>query len=127
MTLQPAMKLNCATSAAMFYATKIYLLSCLSGRFGAGGSSEATSALGHLLLFAKHVCMEGAQQPVYEFQWSLFIACLETNDMIHQEWLQSKICDPRFRGSLERIFAMKRIAGGEIYLKDVRTTIQGSS
>lgn len=126
MTLQPAMKLNCATSATIFYATKIYLLRCGPSPFGAHGSPEATQALGQLLVFARHVCFGGAQQPVYEFQWSLFIACLETNDMIHQEWLESKICDTRFRGALERIFFLKRSTAGEVDLNIARRILQAS-
>lgn len=120
MTLQPAMKLKCATSATMFYATKLYLLRCGPNPFGTQDCPEAAHALGQLLLFAKHVCISGAPQPVYEFQRSLFIACLETGDTIHQEWLTSKIFDPRFQGVLEKVFQMKRRAGGEIGIDSIK-------
>jgi hypothetical protein len=125
MTLQPAMKLNCATSATMFQATKLYFLRCYSGPFGAQGSPEAAHTLGQLLSYAKHVCASGSPQPVYEYQWSLFIACLETNDMIHQEWLESKICDLRFREAVDRMLVLKRASGGEIDLNSVRRILQG--
>lgn len=117
------MKLNCAASATMFYATKIYLLRSGTSPFGSQDSIEAAQALGQLLLFAKHVCVGGMSQPVYEFQWSLFIACLETNDTIHQEWLATKICDPRFQGVLEKIFAMKQSGGGGISQASIRSLL----
>ncbi|KAM0133529.1 hypothetical protein ACHAO1_006186 [Botrytis cinerea] len=123
MTLQPAMKLNCANSATMFYALRVYFARCKSSSFGAESSTEIKTALSQLLRFAMYVSPTGSQQPVYEFQWSLFIAAIETNDMIHQEWLQGRITDHRLRKALQRISSFKRNNLGTISLSKVRQII----
>ncbi|KAJ8062836.1 hypothetical protein OCU04_008091 [Sclerotinia nivalis] len=124
MTLQPAMKLNCASSATMFYALQIYLARSGSSSFGAEGTPDIKAVLSQLLLFGMHICPAGSQQPVYEFQWSLFIAAVETNDMIHQEWLQARISNHRLRAALQRISSFKRSNLGTISLSKVREIIQ---
>lgn len=124
MTLQPAMKLNCANSAIMFYALQIYLARSGPSLFGGQSSPEIKVALSQLLLFAMFMCPAGSQQPVYEFQWSLFIAAVETNDMIHQEWLQGRIRDHRLSEALKRIFSFKGSNLGTISLRKVREIIQ---
>ncbi|KAL3417648.1 hypothetical protein PVAG01_10658 [Phlyctema vagabunda] len=124
MTLQPAMKLNCANSATMFHALRIYLLRSGESPFGAGDSAEVQTALGQLLMFARHVCPAGTQQPVYEFQWSLFIAALETSDMIHREWLQARISDRRFCEASQRIASFKRGNSGTVALSAIRQILQ---
>ncbi|KAF7950097.1 hypothetical protein EAE96_007396 [Botrytis aclada] len=123
MTLQPAMKLNCANSATMFYALRIYFARCRSSSFGAESSTEIQTALSQLLRFAMYVSPAGSQQPVYEFQWSLFIAAIETNDIIHQEWLQGRITDHRLRKSLQGISTFKRNNMGIISLSKVKEII----
>ncbi|TGO90574.1 hypothetical protein BPOR_0059g00170 [Botrytis porri] len=123
MTLQPAMKLNCANSATIFYALRIYFARCRSSSFGAESLSEIKTALSQLLRFAMYVSPAGSQQPVYEFQWSLFIAAIETNDMIHQEWLQGRITDHRLRKSLQGISTFKRNNLGIMSLSKVKETI----
>lgn len=125
MTLQPALKLNCAIAATMFYASRIYLKRSVS-TFGASGSPEIVYALSQLLVFAQLVYATGLKQPVYEFQWSLFIAAVETNDNIHQEWLNSKITDIRFKDVLQRIFAIKGSGSGCISLENLRGMLIGS-
>ncbi|KAG4032665.1 hypothetical protein MFRU_006g01330 [Monilinia fructicola] len=124
MTLQPAMKLNCANSATTFYALQIYLIRSGASLFGSDSSPEIKATLSQLLLFAMHVCPAGSQQPVYEFQWALFIAAIETNDMIHQEWLQGRISDHRLCEALQRISSFKRDNQGTISLSKVREIIQ---
>ncbi|RDW59905.1 hypothetical protein BP6252_12992 [Coleophoma cylindrospora] len=125
MTLQPAMKINCATSATLFYATRIYLLRSTSSPFGAEGSSASQHALSQLLRYARSVCSDGVRQRVYEFQWSLFIAGLETNDPIHEEWLQSRIVDTRFSEVLKGLLVYKRAHHGLVPLHTVRQTLLG--
>ncbi|PQE31474.1 Zn(II)2Cys6 transcription factor protein [Rutstroemia sp. NJR-2017a WRK4] len=126
MTLQPALKLNCAVVATMFYASRIYLKRSVSV-FGTSGPPEIAHALSQLLVFAQLVCAcaTGLQQPVYEFQWSLFIAAIETNDNIHQEWLSSKISDARFQDVLRRIFAIKGSGTRGICIDDVSGMLSG--
>lgn len=119
------MKINCATSAALFYATRIYLLRSTSSPFGAEGSTPSQHALSQLLLFARTICSGGIQQRVYEFQWSLFIAGLETNDPIHEEWLQSRIIDTRFSEVLKHLLVFKRAHQGTVSLQKVRQTLLG--
>ncbi|TGO15829.1 hypothetical protein BTUL_0035g00330 [Botrytis tulipae] len=123
MTLQPAMKLNCANSATVFYALQIYFARCRSSPFGAESATEIKTALSQLLRFAMYVSPAGSQQPVYEFQWSLFIAAIETNDMIHQEWLQGRITDHRLRKSLQGISTFKRNNLGVISFSKVKEII----
>jgi hypothetical protein len=127
MTLQPALKLNCAVVATIFYASRIYLRRSMSA-FGASGSPEIAHTLSQLLVFAQLVCAcaTGLQQPVYEFQWSLFIAAIETNDNIHQEWLSSKITDAKFKDVLHRIFAIKGSGTRGVDLDTVRGMLRGS-
>ncbi|KAM3088701.1 hypothetical protein ACMFMG_000331 [Clarireedia jacksonii] len=125
MTLQPALKLNCAVAATMFYASRIYLKRAMS-TFGASGPPEIAYALSQLLVFAQLICATGLDQPVYEFQWSLFIAAVETNDKIHREWLNSKITDTRFKYVLQRIFAIQGSGTKGIDLGILRGMLQGS-
>ncbi|CAD6449330.1 4aa34d9b-737b-464e-86c0-5e32afcf8621 [Sclerotinia trifoliorum] len=120
MTLQPAMKLNCANSATMYSALQIYFARSGSSSFGEEATPDIKAVLSQLLLFAMHVCPAGSKQPVYEFQWSLFIAAVETNDMIHQEWLQARITNHRLRKALQRISSFKRSNMGKISLSKVR-------
>lgn len=107
MTLQPAMKLNCANSATMFYALRIYLLRTRTP-FGSQDFPESAKYLAELLKFARYICPMGTRQPVYEFQWSLFIATMETTDMIHQEWLHARITEKKFCGALKRISSIQK-------------------
>ncbi|KAF7941707.1 uncharacterized protein EAE97_006544 [Botrytis byssoidea] len=123
MTLQPAMKLNCANSATMFYALQICFARCRSSPFGAESTTEIKTALSQLLRFAMYISPAGSQQPVYEFQWSLFTAAIETNDMIHQEWLQGRITDHRLRKSLQGISTFKRNNLGVISFSKVKEVI----
>ncbi|EDN99373.1 hypothetical protein SS1G_02227 [Sclerotinia sclerotiorum 1980 UF-70] len=120
MTLQPAMKLNCSNSATMYYALQIYFARSGSSSFGEEVTPDVKAILSQLLLFAMHACPAGPQQPVYEFQWSLFIAAVETNDMIHQEWLQARITNHRLREAFQRISSFKRSNMGTISLSKVR-------
>ena len=127
MTLQPAMKLNCANSAVMFYALKLYLTRSSSATsFGESGSLEVSYTLGQLLSYARYVCPAGSHQPLYEFQWSLFIAAIETGDMIHREWLQVRITDRRFSEALQQISRLKSSESGVVCLETVRQVLRTS-
>lgn len=121
---QPSMKLNCANSATTFYALLIYLERTGPSSFGAFRSPAVQRALSQLLTFARHVCPTPTQQPLYEFQWSLFIASIETNDSIHQEWLQDRIFDSRYKTASQRILDLKRTSG-VVHLSMVKQILQG--
>jgi hypothetical protein len=112
-------------SVTMFYAIRIYLLRCTSIGFGGHRSPALQETLQSLILTAYRTLAKGPIALSERFQWSLLIAGMETNDIIQQEWILSKISDPGIQSLLKAVRDEKKKWGGEIRMSKVREMVVG--
>lgn len=114
-------------SVTMFYALRIYLLRCSSTGFGGYKSAALQEALEALISAAHHTLAKGPITLSERFQWSLLIAGTETNSIIYQEWIASKISDTGIQNLLKLIQGEKKRSGGEITISRIRQMVGGEA
>ncbi|KAL3479093.1 hypothetical protein BJX99DRAFT_90593 [Aspergillus californicus] len=112
-------------TVSFFYALYIYFYRARLSSFGSRPVSSAfQDALSSLVSTAYHTIKTGPVQLLERFQWSLFMAGLETTDPVHQEWIGNNISDPAIKEGFEHIQAVKRQSPGDITMQQIRFLIE---
>lgn len=112
-------------SITFFYALQIYLLRSRSQGFGGTRSPLIHNALQSLISTAHLALTVGRVQLLERFQWALLIAGVETDDVVHRDWIISNISDPQLEKMLGIILDKKRQLGGEVTMSTIRQMICG--
>ncbi|KAE8155305.1 hypothetical protein BDV25DRAFT_135052 [Aspergillus avenaceus] len=122
---QPSL-MACVT-VAIFYALQIYLHRSRDSVFGTDPICyEVRQALSRLVVAAYQAVATGPVQLLERFQWSLFIAGIETRDPVHKEWLANHIFDPGLKSAFKAVQGAKeqskvtmetvrRMTGGKLW------------
>lgn len=111
-------------TATFFYATQIYLYRARGSLFGGEPiPSGLQDALNSLVSAAYYATKAGSVQLLERFQWSLFIAGLETTDPVHQEWVENNISDPAIKKVFGQVQDLRNQPPGGITMKKIRSLV----
>lgn len=116
--------LNCAISVIVFHALQICWARCNGSSFGSVASHSTKRALESLLTLAHRICSRGSPPKFERFHWALFIAGIETNDLLHREWILGKIAGLRLNLAIVKVLAIKDRTG-TISMTTIRTLLSG--
>ncbi|KAL4788142.1 hypothetical protein BJX76DRAFT_353443 [Aspergillus varians] len=109
-------------TASFFYALQIYLYRARLSPFGTRPiPPDFQDTLNSLISAAYHATKTGPVQLLERFQWSLFMAGLETTDLIHQEWFRTNMSDPAIKKGFDHVQAIKRQSPGSITMHMIRS------
>jgi hypothetical protein len=108
-------------AVAFYYATVIYHYRCRSSPFGALPVPEdIQEAIKGLLTCTRLAVRTRSVQLLERFQWSLFIAGVETNDAEDSEWVRESLADAVLKDVFGAVGDVKRNNHGCIPLATVR-------
>ncbi|KFZ10557.1 hypothetical protein V502_08054 [Pseudogymnoascus sp. VKM F-4520 (FW-2644)] len=116
--------LNCAISAVVFHALQICWARCNESVFGSVASPSTKGAMESLLTLAHRICSRGSPPKFERFHWALFIAGIETNDLLHREWILGKIAGVRLNLAIVKVLAVKDRTG-TISMTTIRKLLSG--
>ncbi|KAH8687310.1 hypothetical protein BGZ60DRAFT_5713 [Tricladium varicosporioides] len=122
---RPCIPLFAYVSITFFHALQIYLLRSGPRGFGAPRCAFIDRSLGSLISTAHLALTTGQVQLLERFQWALFIAGIETEDVVHRDWVYSSISDLQIKKLLTAILDRKKQLGGEITMSTIRQMICG--
>ncbi|KAL2852396.1 hypothetical protein BJY01DRAFT_259958 [Aspergillus pseudoustus] len=113
-------------AATFYYALQIYFHRARQSSFQARPlPNECQNSLTSLVSTAYYAIKTGPVQLLERFQWSLFIAGLETTDPVHQEWVGNNISDPAIKAGFDHIKGLKRQFEEGITIRMIRSLIDG--
>jgi exosome complex RNA-binding protein Csl4 len=75
--------------------------------FGSVASPSTKRALESLLTLAQRICTRGSPPKFEKFHWALFIAGIETNDLLHREWILGEITGVRLNLAIVKVLGVK--------------------
>ncbi|KGO61226.1 Amidohydrolase [Penicillium expansum] len=103
--------LNSGISIIIFHALQICWARCTGSSFGSRASPPTERALASLLTLAQRICSRSSPPKFERFHWALFIAGIETNDLLHREWILGKIAGVRLNMAITKVLAAKDRSG----------------
>ncbi|KAL2807650.1 hypothetical protein BJX63DRAFT_64474 [Aspergillus granulosus] len=111
-------------TVAFYHALEIYFHRARLSSFGARPlPTKLQDSLSFLVSTAYYAVKAGPTQLLERFQWSLFIAGLETTDPVHQEWIESNISDPAIKAGFDHIKTLKEQTHGGTTMLIIRYLI----
>ncbi|KAL4882036.1 hypothetical protein BJY04DRAFT_187924 [Aspergillus karnatakaensis] len=111
-------------TVTFFYALQIYFYRARMSSFGTRPvPPEVQGAINSLVSTAYYAVKTGPVQLLERFQWSLFIAGLETTDPIHEEWIGNNISDPAIKQGFDYIQTLKGQTPSDITMQRIRGLI----
>ncbi|KAL3446698.1 hypothetical protein BJX65DRAFT_113684 [Aspergillus insuetus] len=112
-------------AVTFYYALQIYFHRARLSSFGARPlPARLQNFLTSLVSTAYYAFKAGPMQLLERFQWSLFIAGLETTDPVHQEWIGNSISDPAIKAGFDHIKSLKEQSHGGITMHMIRSLIE---
>ncbi|KPI34759.1 uncharacterized protein AB675_10 [Cyphellophora attinorum] len=109
-------------AVAFYHAIVIYHYRCRSSPFGASPVPEdIQEALKGLFTCTRFAVRTRSVQLLERFQWSLFIAGVETNDVANTEWVRESLADAVLKDVFGVVRDVKRNSHGCISLGTVRS------
>ncbi|KAL4808354.1 hypothetical protein BDV18DRAFT_158455 [Aspergillus unguis] len=113
-------------TATVYYALRVYFYRARQSPFRTRPiPSDLENTLNSLVSAAYYATKTGQVQLLERFQWSLFMAGLETTDPVHLEWISSNISDPAIRKRFECCQAVRQSPGGGITMQKIRELTEG--
>lgn len=103
--------LNSAISIIVYHALQICWARCTGSSFGSPASPSTKCALELLLTLAQRICRRSSPPKFERFHWALFIAGIETNDLLHREWILGRISGVRLNIAIVKVLAIKDRSG----------------
>jgi hypothetical protein len=122
---RPKIPLLAYVSITFFYALQIYFLRSSAQGFGSDTCLSVQNALKCLISTAHLALNVGPVQLLERFQWALLIAGIETDDVVHRDWIFANISDPGIKKLLRVILDRKQELGGEITMPTIRQMVNG--
>jgi hypothetical protein len=112
-----------------FWALRIYKFRCfIQGNESPVTPPEIQTCLNSILTVAQRTFSTGYEEHIAErFQWSLFMAGIETADSIHREWVASKLYRARLRRAFQCILDMQSKTGRRVPMQIVRQVMCGKA
>ncbi|KAL2840758.1 hypothetical protein BJX68DRAFT_185014 [Aspergillus pseudodeflectus] len=111
-------------AVAFYYALQIYYHRARLSSFGTRPlPTRLQNFLTSLVSTAYYAVKAGPMQLLERFQWSLFIAALETTDPVHKEWIGNSISDPAIKAGFDHIKSLKEESHGSITMHMIRSLI----
>ncbi|KAJ0424454.1 hypothetical protein BJY00DRAFT_264010 [Aspergillus carlsbadensis] len=111
-------------AVTFYYALQIYFHRARLSSFGARPlPTRFQDFLTSLVSTAYYAVKAGPMQLLERFQWSLFIAGLETTDPVHQDWIGNSISDPAIKAGFDHIKSLKEQSHGGITMPMIRSLI----
>lgn len=117
--------LNSGISIIIFHALQICWARCTGSSFGSRASPPTERALASLLTLAQRICSRSSPPKFERFHWALFIAGIETNDLLHREWILGKIAGVRLNMAITKVLAAKD-RSGTISMATIRKLLSGA-
>jgi hypothetical protein len=111
-------------AVTFYYALQIYYHRARLSSFGTRPlPTRLQNFLTSLVSTAYYAVKAGPMQLLERFQWSLFIAALETTDPVHKEWIGNSISDPAIKAGFDHIKSLKEQSHGSITMHMIRSLI----
>jgi Fungal specific transcription factor domain len=102
------------------HAARIYNYRCLVAASNETRPATVQNSVSSLLRAAHRAFASGIVDASAQLQWPLFVAGLETQDPIHQDWILGKLVGGKFHAMLEAVLNAQQQAGGRISIHSIR-------